>query len=304
MQSKKIVFMGTGPFAYHILKALYYSNHQILVVFTKQPKEQGRGMKLIKNPVQLFAEEKSLPIETPISLKNYKNYLALLEADVTVVASYGLIIPKELLWIYKSGTINLHPSALPRWRGAAPIERSIMADDLTTDLCVMQMDEGLDTGPILMRYKLPLDPRFTGTELTVDFSKMSAYLLLDTLQKLDIINIQSQGNNNTIYANKILAQDEKIDWYSDGSKIVKVIMALSPNAFCYYNEARIKIVKATLTKEKSSASPGTIIDKNLKVATGDSSVIQINQIQKAGGKVIDVKAFLCGNNITIGDCFT
>ena len=240
----------------------------------------------------------------PEKLQNIKDILLALEADLTVVASYGLIIPQDLLWLYKYGTINIHPSALPRWRGAAPIERAMIASDKITQLCIMQMDAGLDTGPVLMRYSFLLDIRCTCTQLMIDYAKLGYYFLEETIKQLDELNAQPQTEIDVTYASKILASDEKIDWNANGAAIVGKIMALSPKAYCVYNDDRLRLVKATLTNIQSDQLPGKVVNNNLGIVSGDGYIIEINQIQKPGGKIMDTKIFLLGNNIPIGNTFT
>jgi methionyl-tRNA formyltransferase len=301
MTGKKIIFMGTGPFAYEVLKHLYYSDNNLLLVYTKKPQPQGRGMQIMKNSVQLFAENFRIPVETPESLRNSRENLLKFEADLIVVASYGLIIPPDLLSLYKYGAINLHPSNLPKWRGAAPIERSMMAGDTMTALCVMRMDAGLDTGDIFLKKQIPLDMRFTAQELTLDYAQASTCMLLDVLDNMDICDIRQQDKYGITYAHKIQSDDERIVWDEDGEKIIGRIMALSPKAFCYYKDHKLKIIEAELIKGMYHGLPGQIVSKQFEVVSGDGSIIKINKIQKPGGKILDIKAFLCGMQFAVGD---
>lgn len=301
----KIVFMGTSTFAVPILQRLIDSEHSVICVYTKAPSKQARGMMLCNSPVHDLANQYHIPVMTP---KNFRDQTEVdrfisLNADVAIVAAYGLIIPNTILNIYKFGCINIHPSDLPQWRGAAPIQRSMMAGDRKTAICVMKMDEGIDTGPIYSKHNLELNHSKNIHQLTQEYSEIGAELLVEVLKKLSSgkVMLTQQSEDNISYAHKILPKEERIDWFNASNIVHGTIMALTPNAYFLHNGLKIKAIESNINNTRSLKSPGTVVSnkQSLEIVCGDNTTINITQLQKPGGKVLNAKAFLCGYQIPV-----
>ncbi len=307
----KIIFMGTSAFAVPVLQGLINSQHDVVAVYTKAPSKQSRGMKAHKSLTHNLAEQHGIPVVTPTTLKGHEalDVLNSFEADVIVVAAYGLIIPQQILDSCKYGCINVHPSDLPRWRGAAPIQRSMMSCDENTAICIMQMDAGIDTGPIFMKEVIPLDQDKDIHQLTRKYAEIGTKMLLKTLDDISkcIAIAIPQSLEGITYAHKITTDEEKIDWYNTATVIHAKIRALTPNAYCIHNNMRIKVVEAIVVDVNNptyvNAVPGTVFEKNLSVLCGGSTAIQITKLQRSGGKILNTKDFLCGYKIVLGDTF-
>jgi methionyl-tRNA formyltransferase len=214
MASLRVIFMGTPQFAVPTLEAIMASSHQLVGVYSQPPRPAGRGQKVTKSPIHLLAEQHSIPVFTPTSLKSSEAQaeFAALQADVAVVAAYGLLLPQAILDAPKHGCINIHPSALPRWRGAAPIQRTIMAGDTTTDCCIMQMDAGLDTGAVLARETCVIPEHFTTGDLHDVMAKTGARMTVQVLSTLSSLTPIPQSVDGVTYANNITIVDQYIDW--------------------------------------------------------------------------------------------
>ena len=225
-----------------------------------------------------------------------------IQADIVVVAAYGLIIPDFFLNFCKFGCINIHPSDLPKWRGAAPIQRSIMACDETTAICIMKMDSGIDTGPIFLKKRLNLDKNKTIYQLTEEYAKIGAEMLIQTLADLEMSHatLTEQSKEGVTYASKIIPEEGKINWNENANTVHGKIMALTPNAYFTHNDLKIKAIKSHLVDGKTTEVPGTVLNKNFEVACNNGSIIRIEQLQKPGGKVLNTKDFLCGYKISVG----
>ncbi|PIR34738.1 MAG: methionyl-tRNA formyltransferase [Alphaproteobacteria bacterium CG11_big_fil_rev_8_21_14_0_20_44_7] len=290
----KIIFMGTPDFAVPCLQKLISSEHEIVAVYTAAPKPAGRGKKLRASPVQIVAEENNLNIKTPKSLKTEE----LPECDMAIVAAYGLLLPKHVLQTPKYGCLNIHPSDLPRWRGAAPIQRTIMAGDKKTAICIMQMDEGLDTGDIVAREDLLLDDNITASELHDKCAERGAEMVLEVLADIDNMKPVPQSDEGVTYAAKISKDDMRVDWQKAAHEIYNQIRAVNPY-FEYENE-RIKIFSAEIIDMQGKA--GEVLDNELAVACGQRA-IRILKLQKPGKKPILADEFLRGNAIPPKTCF-
>ena len=305
----KVVFMGTSDFADPILYKLIQSQHKLLGVYTKSPKASGRKMKMKKSSTHIIAEDCGIEVFTPKTLRTEEAEIALktLDPDIVVVASYGLIIPGNILSIPKNGFLNVHPSALPRWRGAAPIQRTLMAGDKYTAVCIMQMDEGLDTGPILMREDLDISEDDNSGTLTKLCAEIGGDLLLQVLGLISqggALKVVQQAEEGMTYAHKIEKSDEQIDWNCDAIENLNKIRGLSPKpgAYFIYNGIRIKILEARLGGEdlRYKGKPGEIVQystKNFRIYNGDGFYICPMKLQKEGGKEMDVSSFLNGCNL-------
>ena len=261
---RKIVFMGTSNFAVHILKSLYQNGYPISAVYTQPPKKSNRGLKLVKSPINLFSENISLHVRTPQSLKNNKEeelYLTELKPDIILVISFGQIIPKNLLNIPKHGFLNVHASLLPKWRGAAPIQRSIMNLDKETGISIMRINENLDEGPVCNQYSLKISEEMNSEELSEKLSLIASEKILDILDNINDGNVEfkDQDHSKATYAKKIQKKEGKIDWNENAEKIIGKINGLYPypGAFFSFNGERYKILKAK--KSSATGKPGEII---------------------------------------------
>ena len=301
---KKIVFMGTSNFAVSILKSLYQNGYPISVVYTQPPKKSNRGQKLNKSPINLFSENISLDVRIPQELKNNnqeENFLNKLQPDLVVVVSYGQIIPKNLLKIPKYGFLNVHASLLPKWRGAAPIQRSIMSLDKETGISIMKISENLDEGPICKKYSLQISEKINSEELSEKLSLLASEKILDVLDNIvdGNINFQDQDHSKATYAKKIQKFEGKIDWNENADKIIGKINGLYPypGAFFIFNGERYKILKAE--KSHSNGKPGNIISEDFEICCGEGS-LKVLTIQREGKRVQQIKEFLLGTQIKKG----
>ena len=284
----RIVFMGTTHFAAIILQKLIYADHKIISVYTK-----------LGSSVYSLAQTLSITLHTPASLKNYSMNE---EADAAVVAAYGLIIPTPLLKKFIFGYINVHPSILPKWRGAAPVERCIMAGETVTGVSIMQLDAGLDTGDILGEaHTIQVTEDDTGESLTIKLAHIGADALVTTLANIANIKSTKQDDSGATYAHKIEQHDEKIVWSDPGQVTERKIRALYPNpcAYCELNGVRIKIVSACFIPESTPYIPGTIINKFMDIALPDG-ILRPQIVQKPGGKRMQLADFLRGFTVPTG----
>lgn len=303
----KVIFAGTPPFAATALKAIA-EEHEVVCVLTQPDRPAGRGMHLKPSAVKEVALKLNLPVRQPETLKNADIQAALLQynADVMVVAAYGLLLPKAVLDMPKLGCLNIHASLLPRWRGAAPIQRAIEAGDKQTGICIMQMDEGLDTGDVLHRSVIEIDSTDTAATLHDKLMFQGAEDIVAVLQQLPNIERQPQPTSGISYAKKIGKDEALIDWKQSASHIDRQIRAFNPFpvAKTLYQGGVLKIFSGSLKNEHTDKPAGTIIkvDENgLCVATGDNQVIQIMEVQAAGSRKMAVADFLNGNEIHAGD---
>ncbi|GAA4658710.1 methionyl-tRNA formyltransferase [Bartonella pachyuromydis] len=303
----RLSFMGTPHFSVPILKALLDAGHDVVAVYSQPPRPAGRrGLKLIPSPVQIAAEEKSIPVFTPQTLKTTKQQaqFAELTVDVAVVVAYGLLLPKAILEIPRFGCFNAHASLLPRWRGAAPIQRAIMAGDKETGMMIMKMDEGLDTGPIALSRSTPITDNMTTDELANKLSYIGAELMIEALSALEKGRLQltQQSEEGITYAAKIDKEETRIDWTMPAEHIHRYIRALSPSPGCWCNmniggrEERVKILGSRLTMG-SSLEIGRIEPNSLIIHCGQGC-LEITHLQRSGGKVLECATFLRGAHIS------
>jgi methionyl-tRNA formyltransferase len=289
----KIVFMGTPDFSVPILDALT-AKHDILAVYTQPPRPAGRGKELRPTPVHARATQLGLPVRHPISLKSPEDQAAFaaLGADIAVVVAYGLILPQAILNAPRLGCLNIHASLLPRWRGAAPIHRAIMAGDAETGICIMQMEAGLDTGPVLLRESTAIGMEETTQDLHDRLSQMGARLILDALDALPTLTPAPQPAEGITYATKIDKLEARIDWTRPAPEIDRQIRALSPvpGAWCMAGGERLKLLRSRLAP--GSGAPGTVLN-GLTIACGTGAV-QITLAQREGKKPQDPIEFLRG----------
>ncbi len=299
----KIIFMGTPDFAVPILKSINKSNHKILEVYTQPAKKKNRGQKIINSPIYKCAEKLKLKIRCPISLETEEeiDHFKSLAPDLAVVVAYGKILPKKLLNLDKILFINLHASLLPRWRGAAPIQRAIMNMDSETGVSIMKIVEKLDAGPVLLKSKITLTKESNYNDVSVKMAAVGAKLILDAMEKIEMgeANFVSQNENEVTYAKKINKIESKIDWSEKANKILAKINSLNPNPGCWFkfSGSRIKVIKAK--EVKITGDPGVILDNELTVACSENA-IQILELQKEGKNKILTKEFLKGNKLEKG----
>ena len=300
--------MGTSYFAVPILKTLYQNGYPISVVYTQPPKKSNRGQKLNKSPINLFSENISLEVRTPQTLKNNNQeeiFLSKLQPDIIIVVSYGQIIPKNLLNIPKYGFLNIHASLLPKWRGAAPIQRSIMNLDKETGISIMKINENLDEGPVCKQYSSKISEKINSEELSEKLSLLASEKILDVLDSIydGNVNFKDQDHSKATYAKKIQKFEGKIDWNENADKIIGKINGLYPfpGAFFMYNGERYKILKAE--KSFSNGLAGNIISEDFEICCGEGS-IKVLSIQREGRKVQQIKEFLLGTQINKGTNIT
>lgn len=302
IKSLRVIFMGTPHFALPALQKLYEAGHHVIAVYSQPPKPQGRGYQLQKTPIHQWAESFNIPVFTPQSLRSEEECYTFksLNPDVAIVAAYGLILPKAILTAPVKGCINIHGSLLPRWRGAAPIQRAIEAGDADTGITIMQMDEGLDTGDILSMEKVPID-RHNAQEMHDLLALKGAKLLLKTLDQLDAIIPQPQPKEGVTYASKLRKEEGVLDWRQAALLLDQKIRAFTPWPGCYfrYKGEVIKVLKAQYLPLESHHTPGTIVDRDFKIACG-SGVLEILEAQRAGKKPLLRHEFLRGIDLSPG----
>tara|TARA_A100001011_G_scaffold390818_1_gene475015 strand:- start:526 stop:1458 length:933 start_codon:yes stop_codon:yes gene_type:complete len=302
---KKIIFMGTPLFAVPILKSLYQNGYPISVVYTQPPQKSHRGQKINKSSIQGISETLNIDFRSPQSLKNNieeYEFLKKMGADLAIVVAYGQIIPKEFLSLTKKGFINIHASILPKWRGAAPIQRSIMNLDEETGISIMRINEKLDSGPISNIYKIKLDKKLNAMEVSEKLSLLAADKILDNID--DIMdgksNFTNQDHSKATYAKKIFKNEGQINWNDDAIKIIGKINGLypSPGAFFNFNGKRYKILKAEIAN--GIGRNGEVISDNLEIACNNEKSIKIIEIQREGKKVQKIGEFMLGSQIKKG----
>ncbi len=303
--SKKIIFMGTPFFAVPILKSLYQNGYSISVVYTQPPQKSHRGQKINKSPVQGISETLNIDFRCPQSLKNNNEefeFLKKMKADLSIVVAYGQIIPKEFLSLTKKGFINIHASILPKWRGAAPIQRSIMNLDEEIGISIMKINEELDSGPISNIYKIKLDPKLNATEVAEKLSLLAADKIIDNVDDIldDKSNFIDQNHSQATYAKKIAKSEGQINWNEDALKIIGKINGLypTPGAFFNFNGERYKILKAEVGN--GIGKMGEVITDNLEIVCGNQKSIKILEIQREGKKVQKIGEFMLGSQIRKG----
>ena len=307
--SKKIIFMGTPMFAVPILKSLYQNGYDISAVYTQPPQKSHRGQKINKSPIQGISETLNLEFRSPDTLKNNKdeyNFIKKLDVDLAIVVAYGQIIPKEYLSLTKKGFINIHGSILPKWRGAAPIQRSIMNLDVETGISIMKIVEELDSGPVCNIYKVKLDSNQNSQEISDKLSILAAEKILDNIDDIleNKANFVEQDHSEATYAKKIDKKEGKINWSEDAKKIIGKINGLfpTPGAFFTFKGERYKILKAVIGNGLGKA--GEVISNNLEVACSKNQSIKILEIQRQGKKPQKINEFVLGSNIKKGSIIT
>jgi methionyl-tRNA formyltransferase len=303
----RIVFMGTPDFAVPALRAVIDAGHEVAAVYTQPPRAAGRGMALRQSPVQQAAEQAGLTVLTPERPKNPEEQqrFSAFNADVAVVVAYGLILPKPILDAPRFGCLNLHASLLPRWRGAAPINRAVMAGDTETGVAIMRVDEGLDTGPVCLEARMPIGADQTAGELHDELATRGARLMAQALSALERgqLDCRPQAEGDVTYAKKIDPAEAHIDWTRPARDVHNLIRGLSPHPGAWFElelngrRERIKALRSSLTDD--NGPPGTVLDDGLTIACGQGAV-RLVQVQRAGKRPMSAEDFLRGVTISPG----
>ncbi|MEO0391626.1 MAG: methionyl-tRNA formyltransferase [Pseudomonadota bacterium] len=304
----RIAFMGTPDFSVLALDALVQAGHEVACVYSQPPRKAGRGHKEQPSPVHKAALAHGLNVRTPTSLKpaEVQAEFAALDLDLAVVVAYGLILPTPILEAPRHGCFNIHASLLPRWRGAAPIQRAIAAGDEETGITIMQMDEGLDTGDMLLIDRLPITDEDDAGSLHDGLAQMGAKLIVEALAKLEAGDLPAtpQPATGVTYAEKLDKAESRIDWYQPAAMIARRIRAFRPwpGSTAEMEGQTIKIHAAMPVDGDAGAKPGTILDKNVVVACGDGTALRLDKLQRPGKAAVDGAAFWNGaKQIKIGD---
>ena len=297
----RIIFMGSPDFAVPTLQALVDAAHEVVCVYTQPPRPGGRrGKELTPTPVHQRASDLGIEVRHPTSLKSPEEQeaFAALEADVAIVAAYGLILPQAVLDAPEHGCLNVHASILPRWRGAAPIHRAVMAGDPVTGVTIMQMEAGLDTGPMIAFARTPIEDKTTG-ELTEELAEIGAQLMVGTLIDFGVLHPMEQDDEEATYAAKIDKAEARIDWSRSADEVVRQIHGLSPfpGAWGEVDGQRVKLLRAEVVE--GSGKPGEVLDERLAIACGDGAVRPV-ALQRAGKPRMDLDTFLRGKAVDRG----
>ncbi|WP_032112806.1 methionyl-tRNA formyltransferase [Candidatus Paracaedibacter symbiosus] len=304
MSRLRVVFMATPQFSVATLEKLVEADYDVVAVYCQPPRPSGRGHKLIASPVHQKATSLGIPVFTPKSLRNEiaQAEFKALNADIAVVVAYGLILPKAILETPKFGCLNIHASLLPRWRGAAPMQRAIMAGDTETGITIMQMDEGLDTGPMLVKESLPITSTTTASNLHDAMSLLGAELLLKTLDPyiMGMVKPTIQPETGITYADKLSKLESCLNWAESAQVLDRRVRALNPWPGVYFehNGTLIKVSKIELIAN-ASGTPGEVIDNQLTIACGEGA-IRLLQVQRPGGKWLSPAEFLNGYDLPPG----
>jgi methionyl-tRNA formyltransferase len=295
MGALRIVFMGTPAFAAVALRAILDAGHDVVAVYSQPPRPKGRGLETRRSAVHMLAEEHDITVRTPVSLKGAAEVatFAAMKPDVAVVAAYGLILPKAVLQAPRYGCLNIHASLLPRWRGAAPIQRAIMAGDAETGVTIMQMDEGLDTGPMLLKAALPIEPGTNAGALHDVLAELGARLICEALDQLPSLKPAPQPSDGVTYAAKITKEECRIDWRRGAVELDRQIRGLSPapGAFTEIKGERLTILAADPAAQ--SGTPGTVLDDRLAIACGEGA-LRPTLVKRAGKRAMSTEELLRG----------
>ena len=304
----RVVFMGTPAFAVPTLETILGGGHTVVAVYSQPARPAGRGMSETRTPVHAFAASHAIPVRTPLSLKSLEEQAAFaaLDADVAVVVAYGLVLPKAILASPRFGCLNLHASALPRWRGAAPIQRAIMAGDTETAVMVMRMEAGLDAGPVGLAERLAIGPNETAGGLQDRLATAGAPLMARALSDLESGTLAPtpQPDGGITYASKIAKAEARIDWSQPASNVHNLIRGLSPFPGAWFEAGplakreRIKVLRSELAA--GAGEPGRVLDGNLTIACGVGAV-RLLEVQRAGKKPALAAEFLRGFNLVAGE---
>jgi methionyl-tRNA formyltransferase len=298
----KIIFMGTPEFSVPIFKSIYETDNKILEVYTQPPKKKNRGQKIINSPIHEYSKKFRISVRNPIVFDDEEiNHIENLKPDLVIVVAYGKILPKKLLNLEDILFINVHASLLPKWRGAAPIQRAIMNMDQETGVSIMKIVPKLDAGPVLIQSKIKITKETNHKELSGKMSELGAKLILNSLKLIENkkVNFIEQNESNATYAKKIEKTETRLNWNEDADKVIAKINAFCPSPGCWFklNGVRIKIIKAK--RVINQGMPGTVLDDKLTIACSKNA-IQVIELQKEGKQKITADEFLKGNTIKTG----
>lgn len=303
----RLIFAGTPEFAALALASILEAGHQVVLVLTQPDRPAGRGMALHPSPVKLQALAAGIEVFQPRSLKDpdAQERLRVVAADAMVVAAYGLILPQVVLDMPRLGCINIHASLLPRWRGAAPIQRAILAGDRETGICIMQMDAGLDTGPVLLSAALPIDDGDTSATLHDKLAELGAHLVIEALAAMPL-PAHPQQEVGVTYAAKIEKPEAVLDWHLPASELIRRVRAFNPfpGALSALNGSPLKLWCADATDARGEPGVVLSVDKSGIVVACGEGALRLTELQKAGGKRLPVKQFLAGTPVLPGNRFT
>ncbi|GGD48238.1 methionyl-tRNA formyltransferase [Erythrobacter arachoides] len=296
----RTVFMGTPEFAVPVLDALVEAGHDVIGVYSQPPRPAGRGKQDRKSPVQLRAEALGIEARHPATLRDLDEQarFAALEADVVVVAAYGMLLPQAVLDAPKYGCLNVHASLLPHWRGAAPIQRAILAGDTVTGITIMQMEAGLDTGPMLMRARVPIEDKTAG-ELHDELGELGARLMVETLEQIDLLRPEPQVDREATHAPKIAKAEARLDFEKPAEQLEREVRAFAPfpGAWFTLDRERIKVLRARLIGH--NGLPGTVLDDQFTIACGNAALRPVT-LQRAGKPAMATADFLRGFPVKVG----
>jgi len=297
----RLAFMGSPAFSVPALRALHAAGHEIAAVYAQPPRPAGRGQRETPCPVHQAALELGLPVRTPARVRKdaaEHAAFAALDLDAAVVVAYGLILPKPMLDAPRRGCLNIHASLLPRWRGAAPIHAAVLAGDAETGITIMRMDEGLDTGPMLLREATPIAPRDTTPAVHDRLSEMGARLILRALETDPPATPQPEAG--ATYAAKLGKEDGRLDWSHPAPALDRRVRAMAPwpGAYTALNGEALRVLEAELTE--GAGAPGTVLDAALRIACGDGTALRLLRVQRAGRAAMEAGAFLRGSPVPPG----
>lgn len=306
----RVIMMGTPDFAVPTLRAIADAGHRVICAYSQPPRPAGRGQQVQPSPVHTAAEALGIPVRTPKTLRSAEAQadFAALDADVAVVAAYGLILPQPVLDAPRLGCVNVHGSLLPRWRGAAPLQRSILAGDAETGITIMQMDAGLDTGAMLLKEAVPITPTTTASSLHDDLAALGARMIVTALAGLaaGTLTAEPQPEDGVTYAAKLTREDGRLDWSRDAAFVERQVRALTPWPGCWFDlgtgsgTERIKVLAAEPAGEAAGAAAGTLLDGRMTVACGDGRAVRLVRVQRPGKAPVDGEAFLRGFAVPAG----
>jgi len=298
---KKIAFLGTPEFAVPILRSIIENGYKILCVFSQPPRKSHRGQKINKSPVNILSEEFGIQIKTPNKIEDELEFIKSLNLDIAIVVAYGQILPEQILKLSKKGFINIHASLLPKWRGAAPIQRSLINMDKNTGISIMKINQKLDEGPVCNKYQINILENENAKSLSERLSKLASEKIIENINEIlnENIKFDEQDHNQATYAKKIEKSEGKINWNDTAEKILAKINGLfpKPGAWFKFQNQRYKILKANLSKKTGKI--GEIIDKDLTISCGLNS-IKVIEIQREGKKSQLAEDFLLGSKLKEG----
>lgn len=303
----RVVFAGTPPFAATALEAILAAGHDVALVLTQPDRPAGRGLRASPSAVAALAAKRGIPLEKPLTLRDpaSQDGLRRVHPDVMVVAAYGLILPASVLDIPRWGCLNIHASLLPRWRGAAPVQRAILAGDAETGICIMRMAEGLDTGPVLLESRLPIGPAETSGSLTERLASLGAQAVVEVLSRIESLEARPQDDSRATYAQKIRKAEARLDWRRSNAQIDRAIRAFNPfpGAETRLGDLALKIWRAQAVS--GEGTPGEIVqcDEGRLVVACGSGAMELLEVQKPGGKRLAAGDFLRGTHLVRGAVF-